>query len=193
MARYNPFKGRTTQSLLNADVSEFMDWNTRELRQAVRRLADTANKRQKALQTKGIVSPATYEAGNAKFSTAGKSENQLRAEFLRAKQFLESPTSTLTGARAFQREAKKELESRGINLKDKSYNDFLTTYLDMRDKDPSIRQRTLKYYLLREAEIETDSQLSIEDLADRLDSEFQSMFEPGGTQYGGVAEFFDFD
>lgn len=205
MARYNPFKGRSVQSFLNADVSEFMGWNTRELRQAVRRLADVANKRQALLKKRDLISPATYEAGERKFSTAGKTENQLRAEFLRAKQFLENRTSTVTGAREFHKQAERELNKRRIQFKEaekgvrketirgKTYNDMLRTYLDMRDKDPVIRQRTLKYYLLREAEIETDSEVSVEELAVQLDAEMSALFDVGGSQYGGVAEFFDFD
>ena len=99
MVQKNPFKGKTTQQILSTDLDSLMSMDRRTLAIAVRRLADTANKRLKSFEEKGIESPAYLGVmrRGGKFSTKGKDVNKLRSEFMRAKLFLEQKTATLRG------------------------------------------------------------------------------------------------
>lgn len=90
---------------IQKDISEdFFDINQlsrKELAPIVSRLAAAANKRIKRLEDKGMRTLAyqsVMESGG-KFSVKGKNLNELRAEYMRAKLFLESKTSTIKGAK----------------------------------------------------------------------------------------------
>lgn len=92
----------TTSELLNLSSVEISKLKKPQLRKIVQTLASTSNKRLKRLQQKGISTPASrYVDKSGKFSTKGKNINQLRAEYIRAKNFLQSKTSTLKGYKRF--------------------------------------------------------------------------------------------
>lgn len=189
------FKGKTVQDVLESDLLDFMSWGKPQLREAVSKLASAANKRLKRLQSAGLQSPALYEVAQSggKFSTRNKTEGELRTEFLRAQQFLENPYSTVKEARQVMKETERRLASRNFSISQPTYNKLLSGYLDQRSKNPAIAERTLKYMLMRETEIVYPSEWSVERAAQIMSSEFEQQYQPGGSQYGGVAEFFEIE
>lgn len=195
MANY--FKGRGIQSIMNMDISEFMELTRPQLRQAVARLGDAANKRIKRLQASGLPSPAMHEIleSGGKISTKGKSMNQLRAEFMRAAGFLKEQTSTITGAKKAFEDTYHIMNLKGIYIDKDNLQKLFNMYLEIRDKNPDIVARTLKYKLLRNVEIEVDTEdnASIETLTKRIVNTLNDVYNPGGTQYEGTAQFFEFE
>ena len=99
MAWKDPFKGISTESIRETDIETLNTWDRRTIARAVRRLADTANKRIKAFEESGLETPAYLNAmkSGGKFSTRGKTVNQLRTEFIRVRDFLKMKTSTKKG------------------------------------------------------------------------------------------------
>lgn len=95
----DPFKGMSTQEISNIDLETLNSWDRRTIARAVRRLSDTANKRLKSFEKKGIESPAYLNVvrSGGKFNTRGKTINQLRSEFIRVRNFLRMKTSTQKG------------------------------------------------------------------------------------------------
>ena len=72
------------------------------LRREVQQLADAANKRLRRLQKSSETSLALIgheRQGLGRFTTKGKKDSELLAEFKRAKEFLEAKTSTIAGAK----------------------------------------------------------------------------------------------
>jgi len=186
----------TVKQALDLDITDFMNLSGRELRAATKALADAANKRLSRLESAGIASPAGYEIreSGGKFRIGGKSEGELRTEFLRAKQFMEDPYSKVKAAKEAQEEAGAALKQRiGITLTQDQYNKVLKTYLDERNKNPEIIARTIKYQLNREQESDIPANADIEDIADRITAELRQTYEPGGTQYEGTAKYFDLE
>ena len=99
MAWKDPFKGVSTEAIRETDIETLNTWDRRTIARAVRRLADTANKRIKAFIQKGLETPAflNVQKSGGKFTTRGKDVNQLRSEFIRARDFLKMKTSTIKG------------------------------------------------------------------------------------------------
>lgn len=86
------------------------------LRQAVTRLSSAMNKRLDRAEKAGVDSPAVREAreSGGRFSGKGKTLEGLKAEFIRIKNFFQSPTSTQKGWEKVQKEATEEAVKRGI-------------------------------------------------------------------------------
>lgn len=91
--------GKSVEELLKlgSDYNRYRRLTEPTLRKVVNRLASAANKRLRRMENAGEASPAYKEvqASGGKFSTAGKTLEGLRREFLRAKQFFEDKTSSL--------------------------------------------------------------------------------------------------
>ena len=205
MARF--FKGVSTEEIINVSTSDFMSWATSQLRQAVSRLADTANKRASRLIKKGVPSYAIEQyytnIGRSegepiykKFSTRGKSDNQLRQEFLRAKQFLSEESSTVSGAIQLENEAIKSLNKSGIKMGVDDYRKLLKTYISELNKNPAAVARIIKYAFTRNTDIVIENNPSLNDidkLSERLYIELDKTYRRGGTQYEGVANYFELD
>ena len=195
MANY--FKGWTINKILDIDISDFMGLGKTQVRQAVSRLASAANKRIQRLIKANIESPALYEVkeSGGKFSTRGKDLNELRAEFIRVKDFLSTPSSTVKGAKALRNDIKEGLELRGISIKNEDFNKLFNMYMDLRNSNPDIIARTLKYKLLRNIEINIDSNdnSTVDELTKRIVNSLEDIYNPGGSQYEGTANFFEFE
>ena len=113
---------RPTKSEIKKDVSEM---TRKELAKECYKLNSKLNKRIKRLEqaTKkdGILSPAlkSVQDSGGKFSAKGKTLNELRKEYARAKAFEKMETGTVTGARAFTNRMGKVLGT--DNIKNKKY------------------------------------------------------------------------
>lgn len=133
MAVKNPFKGVTTEQIAQTDLDTFSSWDRSTLSKAVRRLADTANKRIRALERKGVESPAYLNVSKSggKFSTRGKTINQLRSEFIRARNFLGMKTSTIKGYEKVKEDFFDRVEATSLqrmSLTDRELNKFWRLY-----------------------------------------------------------------
>lgn len=121
------------------------DWNTlkkmkrSELAKVTSQLASAANKRLKRFDVAGDVSPAYRQAEKGgRFSVAGKNLNQVRAEFMRAKQFLESETSSLRSWSKIKRETAQTLASMGVNIPKEDLSEVMTIYGKVKSEFPDM-------------------------------------------------------
>lgn len=207
MARTNYFKGKTTQSLLDIDTGEFLSWDAKQVRQAVSKLASTANKRAARLINEGVPSYAIEEYYTnigrlegepkyRKFGTRGKSENQLRQEYMRLKQFLNEESSTIKGAEKLEREAISRLNENGVQMSRDDYRKLLKLYIKSLDKDPQAVSRIIKYAFTRNVDIVIEHDKGMDDIdkiSERLYIELDKVYRRGGTQYEGTSNYFEFD
>lgn len=200
MSRVSYFKGRSVDSIANMDITEFMGLSKSQLRQAVSRLADAANKRLRRLENAGINSMAAFEVqeSGGKFSTRGKDEYQLQAEFQRARQFITDATSTVKGATTMMRAATATVKSVfGLSLSLEEYNKLIGNYSKMVNYDTSTQSRKLRYSILySKVGIETPTA----EQRERFDAIARDMLtvieryqSPGGMGYDGFSNFFGFD
>lgn len=92
----------TLQEILNVTTTEFKTLSPERQRGYVQFLSMEANKRMTQIENANL-EPLSYAYIDAKesggrFSSKGKDPKELKSEFIRAKKFLKSESSTVTGA-----------------------------------------------------------------------------------------------
>ena len=198
MAMKNPFKGKSTETILNTDIDTLNSWDKSTISKAVRRLADTANKRIKGFEKKGIESPAilNVKKSGGKFSTRGKTLNQLRTEFIRAKNFLKMKTSTQKGYEKVKQDFFDRVEAttaQKISLTDEDLNKFWRLY----DKSestitPFIKGSEQGQKLVFDIFIKNNNE-SEEDILKRIYDKFDLYYEEqeeNSRDYAGTSDFY---
>lgn len=185
------------QDIMKMGIDEFSHLSKTELRQAVSRLADAANKRLKRLSKSDVVSPAYMEAmdnGN-KFSTRGKSEIELQIEFRRVSNFLQDKTSTIKGSREYMEETRKNLKDAfGIDINKADFAKLIADYGKIINESPDFQSRALRYKALKNFNIGlANNQMTTNELSDDVVSILNRYYQPGGSQYEGVASYFGFN
>lgn len=183
----------TTSELLNLSSVEISKLKKPQLRKIVQTLASTSNKRLKRLQQKGITTPASrYVDKSGKFSTKGKNINQLRAEYIRAKTFLQSKTSTLKGYKQFKKEVQKSLSEKGINISSDNLEPIFNIYEKLKDINPSVAEKNLKYVTLQEISEELKDGQTEDDILSRINDNLSQMYEQEMEleNYDTISDFF---
>lgn len=189
-------KGRSTKELLDIDIKDFNQLTESDLRKATSILASAANKRYKRFQARGTDTPATrqLEQSGGKLSVKGKDLNQLRAEFMRAKQFLEAQTSTRRGWEQVQKSTIDALKKRGIEITKDQLDTFWKAYEDLKDISPDVANKSLKYDVMRNiSERMEQGERDPEVIASEMRDEISRIYEERESSYasGGVSSFFE--
>lgn len=186
----------TTSELLNLSSVEISKLKKPQLRKIVQILASTANKRLKRLHEKVISTPASrYANKSGKFSTKGKNINQLRAEYIRAKNFLQSKTSTLKGYKKFKKEVQKNLSEKGINISSDNLDQIFNIYEKLKDINPSVAEKNLKYITLQEINEELKDGQTEDEILNRINDNLSQMYEQEMEleDYDSISDFFTID
>jgi len=193
-------KGRSTASLLDMSIGEFSQLNKTQLRQVVSRLSDTANKRMQSLQKTEVLSKALRDAekSGGKFSTRGKGLDELRAEYMRVRDFLNDRSSTVRGAKAVEKEIiKKITDIYGDDLQGVNVKKLLSDFFDLQDYDEEYQAQKMRYgHLIDTNNLEAYNEGELNDirrLSRRLTSLINRELAPGGKSYDGVSQWFDVD
>lgn len=108
--------GLSINDIMDIDIDTFNKLGERDLRAITSRLVSASNKRIRAMEKRGIQSPAIRSLGSdGTFSTKlspniSKSQrvNKLRSEFSRARNFLQMKTSTMKGYRSYEKQVRDE-------------------------------------------------------------------------------------
>lgn len=145
----------TYQDYLNMDLSQFLNMNEKELRNATRTLANVTNKRYGNIKKSDIQqTPASFELekSGGVIKTRGKNVNQLRSEFIRAKNFLMNKTSSVTGYRKIRNQTIDSLDKRGIHITPDQYQKFWEAYERVKNADFMAGLDEFKYKILENIE-----------------------------------------
>ena len=188
-------KGKSTEELLKINPDNL---SAADLRQVVSRIASAGNKRLKRLEKSGLSSRAaeSVQESGGKFSVKGKTEDQLKSEFMREKEFFERKTSSITGIKEIQRETVKTLEERGVTSvsKDKISETF-ALYDKLKERDPSVANKNLKYAVIN-AIAELPDHMDTEEKILAMQEQLHELYEEQEDLYNefdDVSEFFDFE
>lgn len=146
--------GKSVKELVHMSASDIKGYDRSNLAKIVTKLNSAANKRLKRLEQSGYSTPAMRSAkvsNGKKFSVAGKSLKQLRAEYIRVSNFLKADTSTKKGYKTFLGNIKKSFENRGVKIQGgaKETQDFIdkeTRIIDwLKEHNPLIYESGYKY------------------------------------------------
>lgn len=196
--------GLSVNDILNMDIKEFNSLKESDLRKIVGRLVSAGNKRLRYFERNGEKSPATryINKSGGPFSTKGKDLNALRAEYIRAKDFLQSKTGTMRGWKKVKNDTINTLkEKHKIDMTDDQWDDVWETYEKLKEESPDIAERGQKYEVLEEIVDELKhTTKSAEEIAIEMHKKLDAIYEKkqaeklaeGGLLDGssGVSGFF---
>lgn len=189
-------KGKTVEDILRMDQADWGRLSRSDLAKATRILADAANKRLKSFDKTGDYSPATQAAkrSGGSFSTKGKNRNQLEHEFARARSFLTAETSTKRGWREVkQRTIDRFEQTTGVRIPFGKFNDFWQAYEKLRDLDPSIVNRAIKYHVMDELVQKLIAGQDVDQIVSSMHARIDEIYESSQEERsgdGGTAKFF---
>lgn len=125
-------------------MSKFEQYTPTQQREITSRLASAVNKRLRTLQKSDIENPATIRLNmsGGKISVRGKSGDELKQEFFRAKQFLQSKFSKKSEWKKFEKKINENYDNRENMGLAFSYFDIL------QETDPNISALREKYRLV---------------------------------------------
>ena len=173
-----------TQQLLELDIRDFNRMTKKELKQAVRTLSYTANRRLRAFEAEGEESPATryaQESGGMFTGYQKDTVNDLRAEFMRAKGFIEAPTSTLEGWEDIKASTIATLEDKhGIeDFNEEDWDRVWKAYERLKETDKRVAEKQFKYNVIEEiaSMAKGDRRLSFKTLARRMEVKVDYLLE----------------
>lgn len=144
--------GMSVSDILNMSEKRFNKLTERELKLVVGRLVSAVNKRVRRFEKAGITTPATraLEKSGGKLSVKGKSLNELRSEYARARNFLNMETSTRKGYEQVQKRISETLKERGYDISPNELDDMFEVYNDLLEIDPSLSLSKDRYLLMQE-------------------------------------------
>lgn len=191
--------GMMIQDIMNMDIDTFNKLNTSDMRKVVGRLVSAGNKRLRSFERAGESSPATrhVEKSGGVFSTKGKDLNALRAEYTRAKNFLQSKTGTRKGWKQVKNETIAGLKKHGVEMPESLFNDVWKSYEELKELSPEVANRGLKYLILKYiANMMVDTNKSADEIAAALHEKLSQIYEEQvGLTNGvdGVSGFFEIE
>lgn len=144
--------GMSVSDILNMSEKRFNKLTERELKLVVGRLVSAVNKRVRRFEKAGITTPATraLEKSGGKLSVKGKSLNELRSEYARARNFLNMETSTRKGYEQVQKRISETLRERGYDISPNELDDMFEVYNDLLEIDPTLSLSKDRYLLMQE-------------------------------------------
>lgn len=191
--------GMTVQDILNMDNATFNKLTESEMRKVVGRLVSAGNKRLRSFERAGESSPATrhVERSGGVFSTKGKDLNALRAEYTRAKNFMQAKTGSRKGWTKTRRETIEGLHKRGVEMSEKQFEKVWKAYEDLKELSPEVANRGLKYSVLKDvANMVTDENKSADEIATALHENLSQIYEEQArleNGFDGVSGFFEIE
>lgn len=132
--------GLSIDDIMNKDWNDLAKLNLADLKALTQRLVSASNKRLKRLESSNVGDYSSALQGRKKsggrFSTKGKNINELRSEFRKAKTFLKSKTSTITGTRKVINTMSKKITGSGLDKvggfkSERTYKRFWNLYHDL--------------------------------------------------------------
>lgn len=197
--------GMTVQDILNLDNRAFNKLGESDMRKVVNRLTSAANKRLRTFEKTGEISPAAGKvfSSGGRFSTKGKDLNELRAEYGRVRSFMGAKTGTIRGWRSVKRQTVDTLKKKGIDVDPDKLEDVLRVYDRLKEVDPTIEERSLKYKVISEIDdtIEDiqentepqDDEEMIDEVVKAMRETITRIYEEEreNDQGNGVSEFFE--
>lgn len=193
-------KGLSVQDILNLDYDTFMNLSRSEMAVVTSRLASAANKRLRNFEKKGLTESPAYQKAmksGGNFSVKGKDLNALRAEYKRVRQFTESKVSTVKEWRKTKKEIVENLQKKGVNITNESFEDFFNAFHKLAEMSPDVNLSRIKYDVFKDISDKMKSNTkSPDEVATELVDKVSALYEEAtateqSRMAGGVSEYFD--
>ena len=181
--------GLSVKDISKMSMRDFEKYTPAQQRELVSRLGSAVNKRYNKLESKGIITPATIrlEQGGGKISVKGKTGESLINEMLRAKQYLKSSISSVTGYRKLEKAIKAERDRTGYSSKKESNSASLGlafSYYDvLSETDPNIQAIRDKYKIVEFIADEIDNGTDYNTVLDKTMRYLEESYKESQREY----------
>lgn len=187
----NNVAGLSISTIASMPTDYILTLNRQELSRLVSRLASAGNKRLKRLETEGLakLSPAVYQSKKIskgrtrkskikKFSTKGKTLNELRSEYVRAVNFLNTKTSTVKGTKQYLKNVGNIVKSNPSKAEKKRIAEFFEVLHNLKESDPAFFEDSMKYKIVMNELTDVYRKgMSSEDMLSSIMSRMKSIYE----------------
>lgn len=149
MAALGKIIKKTAKQLLDLTAAEFKQLTVEEAKDAIKVLQKSANQRARRVQAAGIDSPAVKNLKSNPISAKSNDIDRLRSEFMKAKNFMESKTSTIPTYQKYSEKQKDILEEEfGLpkNMSKKQRDRVLDKYHKLQEQYPAQLQDSAPGY-----------------------------------------------
>lgn len=186
-------KGKNVEELSNLSLGEFSSLTRKELAKVVSRLSSTANKRIKRLEKNDINSPAyrSVESSGGRFSTRGKSLNELRSEYMRVTGFLKSKTSTVKGYKKVRKDLLQRLGASEEDFTSDIEDKMWSVYNEMGGLSAFIQGSGDRQKFIYDSVIENPD-ASIAELINDIEDKFTDVYEENEEE-DDLSEYIEID
>lgn len=181
--------GLTIKDIQKMSMDKFQKYTPAQQRELVSRLASAGNKRLRNLEKAGMQTPATIKLNlsGGKLSVKGKSGDELIKEFYRAKNFLNSPTSTKTGWKKTKQEIQKTVLDIGKIYKGMDYNEAIANafayYDTLSEIDPTLTMSRDKYKVTEKIAEMMKQGIDPEDIINKSTEYLMNLYDEEQTRY----------
>lgn len=175
---------------MNMDLTDFLSMDRAELIKGVSVLGKVVNSRYKSLKKTVGSTPATESliSSGGLINAKNKTYNQLRAEFVRAKNFLEKKSSSISGYKKIINQTINTLSKQGVDISKSQFNDFWNIYEKVKERDPMVADRQYRYKILENITTNMEN-MSPDEVVNNALNEMTRLYESTeiGNEYN--AEF----
>lgn len=187
-------KGMSIESIMSLSNKYLSSLSRKELSKIVSRLASASNKRIVRFERRNETSPAYEQVKKSgKFSVRGKDINALKKEFLRAKSFLSSETSTIKGATKVRKEVQRKLQEKGVIITNEQYTKFFKVYEKLKELDSSVSDKLMKYKVFEEINNELDDKKNIDEITLNIYDKLKDIYEEQADYDTDFSKYFKID
>ena len=184
--------GMSISDILDLSQADISRLSRSDLAKVTSRLASAANKRIKRAVGTEYEKTVKDRAGGSNFSVKGKNQGQLQGEFARARQFLTSKTSSVTGAKKVLENAMKRIGAPDAETASKLwgvYNRVKEMYPDLVTRLGSDRIQQM----IRQENIQDPEELIL-SLQERIENEYEGLeeeYQAEESSFDAFSDFFD--
>lgn len=181
--------GLTIKDIQKMSMDKFQKYTPAQQRELVSRLASASNKRLRNFEKTGTETPATIKLNlsGGKLSVKGKTGDELIKEFYRAKNFLNSPTSTKTGWKKTKQEIQKTVSDIGKIYKGMDYNEAIANafaYYDaLSEIDPTLTMNRDKYKVTEKIAEMMKNGIEPEEIINKSTTYLMDLYDVEQTRY----------
>ena len=189
----------TINQILKLNIADVNDMDEKELRKVIGQMRKVTTQRLNALKQRNLKTQAVrqLERSGGKITTKGKDLPALKAEFFRAKAFLNQKGSSVRGARKEQTTWRQGLEKLGEKLTvTPAQAESIVTLLDeLKSVRPDFGFSGMRYRimsLLAQYERDNNRFSSAEQIINELDAKLSQEYEAQARQdVDLISEFFE--
>ena len=185
--------GLTVNDILSIRTDQLKSMNSKQQREIISRLVSASNKRLRNIEKSGIITPASIKAelSGGKFSIKGKSNDELINEFIRAKNFLRSKTSSIQGYKKIVKGIEKQLKNAGLeegSTATELMANAYSIYDVLAEFNPSIKNQRDKYKIANKiAEIMETSSLDVQTILNESQEWLMSEYLKAQEEYNDLS------